>query len=145
MWAADITKLPSSWSSLKNDSPRMTTLMNKPGNVLQGAHWSSKCSWCLVDYVRTHWQWSASTLSMYFSASDIEGRFLKVGVLPSGQHSLRFSEWRTPQLKLLYTKIGKISLGLNICPPEHTIYNALRGTMPLFTPKLQKQSLQTFT
>ena len=82
----------------------------------------------------------------YAVSADIEGMFLQVGVLPSDQLSLRFLWWEDPTTNVVMYQNTPIYSGLKTRPHAPTMhYNAMRETMPSFTPKLQKPSLKTST
>ena len=75
----------------------------------------------------------------YAVSADIEGVCLQVGVFQSDQPSHRF-------LTLQWINNRAIFSGLKTRLPVPTMhYNALRETMPSFTPKLQEPSSKTST
>ena len=82
----------------------------------------------------------------YAVSADIEGMFLQVGVLPSDQPSLGFLWREDPTSNVVVNQHTRHIFEAKTRPHAPTMhYNALRETMPSFTPKLQKPSLKFST
>ena len=83
---------------------------------------------------------------LFAVSNDIEGMFLRVGVLPCDQPSLRFLWREDPHQMLWYTSIHATSLGQKLCPPTPTPhFNARQVIMLSSTQKLRKPSLRSST